>query len=457
MRFTLVLLFLASFFVHSSHAATSASGTKVFLPVVAHNYPLKTVFGIEMSNLSPNTGLDLALTSGTRWVRRNALLWSVVEPVEGAGYSWDNPSIQQLEGEMLNASKHKLDLILIVRGSPRWATAPYQSDCSPINEAKYAAFGQFLKALVERYSKPPYNVRYWEIGNEPDAPLYPYDYVYGCWGVESDAYFGGRAYGTMLRTVYPLMKQANPSITVLNGGLLLDRPYEESVASSLMGRFFEGMLVAGAGNSFDMLSFHTYNFYNEGPQPFGPEVDWRVAYLQNLLARYQVAPKPLLRSETALLCVVVTTECRWAQADYVARSFVQSMRDKLVGNIWYVYDNDSYHNTALIEPDDVFVPRPAYFAYRHTARMLSGAVYQTTLANAPANVSAHLFRKGSNVILVYWTDVAEGVPFGVGLLPWAKTTCTSRDGGNVPCVMNAQHTLPLTAQRSPAFVVIEGM
>lgn len=431
----------------------AAPGNTVYLPLIFRDHPANTIFGIEMSQVSATTGLDLVLTSGTGWVRRNAMLWSEIEPIEGAGYRWDAPSVQRLEAEMLAASAGGLKLILVVRSSPTWAVAPYTAECGPINPVKRAAFARFMAAAVERYSRPPYNVRYWELGNEPDATLIADDFVYGCWGIEGDPYYGGREYGEALKAAYPAMKRANPDIQVLNGGLLLDHPYDPQRPTDTAGRFFEGMLVAGAGRSFDIVSYHTYNHYSTGAQPFGPPYDWRIPYLRDLLQRYGIPPKPLMRTETGLLCVQVTPECRWAQADYVARTFVYAMRDGLSANLWYVYDNDSYHHTALIEPGDVFVPRPAYFAFRHTARTLSGSEYLGGVPGLPDGVSAYRFSRGQATIVVYWTDTDRGLPFSLDLPAGAQLGCTDRDGGPTACQTESGR-LMLTAQRSPAFVVV---
>ena len=436
-----------------SKASTAAPGEKLYLPMIYYNSSVETVIGIEMSSLSAARGLDLMLTSGTRWVRRNALLWSEIEPVEGAGYRWDGVETALLETEMIVASAGKLQLILVVRSSPNWAVAPYSAECGPVNSSKRVAFARFMAAAVARYSVPPYNVRYWEIGNEPDATLIADDFVYGCWGIEGDPYFGGRQYGTTLKAVYQAMNKTNPAIKVLNGGLLLDKPYDPRNPATTPGRFFEGMLEAGAGNSFDIISFHTYNYYAANDQPFGPSTDWRISYLTDLLRRYSIPPKPLMRTETALLCVEVTPECRWAQADYVARTFVYTLRDGLLANIWYVYDNDSYHNTGMIEQSDVFVPRPAYFAYRHTARLLNTAQYIGSEVGLPPNVNAHRLQRGTTTILAYWVDAELSVPFSIPVPVGSRVSCTDRDGGALVCPIN-DGQISLTATRSPAFVVV---
>jgi len=450
----LLVLLAALFLAPVPAPAQGDRPQRMFLPAVVNGPPVPNILGIEMSQLTTERGLLLMKASGTRWVRRASLQWKLVEPVEGGGYQWDVAAIKEVERDMITASELGLDLILPITGSPRWATAPYEADCAPVNPAKHAAFVRFVAELVKRYSGPPYNVRYWEIGNEPDAPVFASDSVFGCWGQERDPYFGGRAYGELLNQVYPAIKAVNPNVKVLNGGLLLDQPYDPANPKSLIGRFFEGMLVAGAGNSFDMLSFHAYAFWRTpGLPPMGARDDWRVAYLKELMARYKVPEKPLVRTEAALLCPgEPTPECRWAQADFLSRLFVRSLRDKLAGNLWYVYDNDSYHNTALIEPGDVLVPRPAYFAYRQASTLLAGATYVGPLAGVPDDVEGYVLRRDGTTIIALWSDNPR--PIAVPLPVAGTLRCISRDGGPISCpVESAAATLEL--QTGASYLVIE--
>lgn len=449
----LLLLALAAGLAGAAPLAQSPR-QRVLLPQVAHGAAAPSIFGLEMSRLTAERGLDLVQTTNTRWVRRGTLRWNLVEPVEDGGYVWDHPWTRALEEDMIAASQNGLDLVVPVISSPTWATQPYGADCAPINPAKVAKFARFMAAAVERYSAPPFNMRYWEIGNEPDAPIFQADSGFGCWGVEGDPYFGGRAFGAMLKVVAPAMKAVDPDITVLNGGLLLDRPYEEGNPASTMGRFFEGVLLSGAGPHIDIVSFHTYVFYRVPGQPaLGAREDWRVGYLRELLRRYQVPDLPLMRTETALLCVAVTPECRWAQADLIGRTYARTLRDGLMATIWYQYDSDSFHNTALIEPIDVWVPRPAYFAYRHAGRMLSGAHYAGPIPGLPPAVEGYAFTRGARTIYIYWTDDPAGVSFALPVPGASHASCTDRDGGPVPCAP-VSGTLALTAQVSPAFASV---
>jgi hypothetical protein len=429
--------------------SSSTQSQRIYLPQV-QTLRGASIFGVETTSLSSARGFDLALNAGTRWVRRNGLLWRDVEPVEGAGYVWDAPLVRNLERDFRTAAANGIEVILIVRGSPAWAVAPHTADCAPINPAKVDAFARFMAAAVERYSKPPFNVKYWEIGNEPDAYIFPNNAPFGCWGVEGDPYYGGEAYGRMLMKAAAAMRQANPQITILNGGLLLFRPYDPADPTTRSGRFFEGILRAGAGASFDIVSFHSYTYYlPTTSQPLGPQTDWRVNYLRDLLRRYNVPEKPLMRTESALLCVQSTPDCQWAQADYVGRLFARSLRDGLMANLWYVYDIDSFHNTALIDTDSV--PRPSFFAYRHASQMLSGSEYIGPITGQSPTIEGYRLRRGTDTIIIFWTESDGTVQLPVSAQQTAS--CTDRDGGPFECPIR-NGSLRLAALPSPQYIVI---
>jgi hypothetical protein len=69
---------------------------------------------------------------------------------------------------MIFTSQAGLKFILIVQGSPRWATTPYQADCAPINPAKYDRFAAFLAGAADSFDILPYNAYYW--GDDLSSP-----------------------------------------------------------------------------------------------------------------------------------------------------------------------------------------------------------------------------------------------------------------------------------------------
>jgi hypothetical protein len=182
-------------------------------------------------------------------------------------------------------------------------------------------------------------------------------------------------------------------------------------------------------------------------------VDWRPAYLRGVLARYGIAERPLLRTEGALLCPgAMTPECRWAQADYLSRAFTRALRDGLAADIWYIYDSDSYHNTALIEPGDALVPRPAYFAYRHASRTLAGARYLQPLAGVPDSVEGYVLRRSDAHVVVLWSDQPQVVR--VPLPADGPVRCANRDGGPISCPVEGA-TVRVEVQTGATYVVVE--
>ncbi len=197
------------------------TNTPLPVPTQGPYLPAQPVWGIEMYTLTADAGLDLVKQAGAYWVRRNALLWSEVEPTEGAR-NWD--ALAGLEAELKAAAAQGLQVVLIVRSTPEWAQSFSGSLCSAPKAEKLEAFAAFMHDVVRRYSVPPYNVQYWEIGNEPDAApeLLASDSLFGCWGKTDDPYYGGEYYAEILKAIYAPIKEANPQAQVLVGGLLLN-------------------------------------------------------------------------------------------------------------------------------------------------------------------------------------------------------------------------------------------
>ena len=402
-----------------------------------------SVFGVVMSSITPERGVDGAVTAGVRWIRSdNNLLWRDVEPIEGAGYQWNAPLVQRIEQEMILASGHQLRMIMVVRGSPRWATAPYQADCAPIHPRKYARFAAFMAAAVARYSQPPYNVLLWQIGNEPDANIFPNDSGFGCWGVKGDPYYGGRTYGDMLKVVYPAMKAANPAIQVLHGSLLLNTTYHPEIPESVSGRFLEGVFLAGAADSFDILAYNAYVWGNTLYKP-----DWKTPYLRSIMQTYQVSPKPMLITEQAVLC---DPSCPKLQAYSVGRFYARALSSNLLGSLWYIYDADTFHNTGLVEPKATNQLRPAYYAYKHAATQLTGAVYLGPLSDQPSGVEGYRFAQPAGELTVVWSEKAQRV--AVPVAANATVACSGWDGGPLPCT-NSAGVVELTAELGPSYIV----
>lgn len=447
----ILALMLCALLLAATAGSTAASGPphRVFLPNVATSAPVG-LFGFELSAARGPEWVEHADALDPAWLRLNGLAWSDVEPAPDAGLSWDAPAVKALEGQLARAAALQLPVILVLHGSPAWAVAPHTANCAPINSEHYGRFARFAAAAVARYSAPPFNVRYFEIGNEPDAYIFGVDSPYGCWGRRDEPLYGGEAYGRLLMVAYPAIKAANPEAQVLNGGLLLDAAYNPVTGSGQSGRFLEGMLEAGAGRSFDILAFHSYSYYNGTPDGTLGAQDWKPAYLRGVLARYGLQ-KPLFNTESALLCPAATATCAEAQAYTIPRLYMRALRDGLVGQIWYLYDSDGFHNTALVEPTNPEQVRPAYRAFAQVGKALAGLSYGGPIAGLPPEAEGHSFVAGSRATYLLWS--ARPQVASLPIAPGSQTSCATWEGASLPCAPRGGE-VSLILEPAPLYVTV---
>ena len=336
------------------------------------------------------TDIDLVQGLGATWVRRNALQWALVEPTPGER-NWD--AVAGLEAELQEMASRGMQVTLIVRDTPAWAQKVPGSFCGPVSPQSLDAFAAFLHDAVLRYSALPFSVRYWELGNEPDVDfaLVAPTSQFGCWGDAGDLeYYGGAYYGEMLKVVYPQIKLADPAAQVVVGGLLMDcdplNPPETPPGSGVFAnctpsRFLEGILESGAGDFFDGVAFHAYDYYydtlgkygnvnwHSGWSSTGPVVAAKVDYVRSLLAAYGHSDKFLMNTETALLCGRDGTEpqCQaeafaLTKAYYLVEAFTVGQSLGLEANIWYSVSG--WRGSGLVDASagGDAAPLPAYTA-----------------------------------------------------------------------------------------------
>jgi hypothetical protein len=401
----------------NARAGTVATAT-IYLPAVFNNYPPPPpIFGVQMTRGVNNAGgLAEALQAGVHWVRFGAFYWNEIEPVrtEPPTYDW---SVVPEQG-LLNAANNDLEVMAIVHFAPDWAQKVPGYACGPILEDRLDEYAQFLRALVARYSAPPYNVRYWELGNEPDiAPvLVDPGSGFGCWGDPADSYYGGGYYAEMLKAAYPAIKAADPKAQVLIGGLLLDCDprVPEACTNPLPPLFFEGILANGGGDYFDIVSFHAYAYYDWGlGLGYMGNDNWpgsvtsipeKTQFVRQVLSDYGYGAKPLVNTESALLCYQPVDECFVTQAMYVPRAYAEALAYGLESQIYYAILNDWWLHTGLLLPD--LTPKPAYDAYQAATSFLSSAQYESPVAGYPVGIEGYTFLDAStfNHVDVIWSS-----------------------------------------------------
>lgn len=372
------------------------------------------VFGVE---LSPGTVGNLVQTTknaGVTWVRYHDLDWAAVEPNQGAR-QWG--AIARAENELQVLTAQGLMPIVVVSNVPAWAQRFPGVSCGPIKPEALDAFASFMRDLAARNQ----NVRYWEIGNEPDiAPgLVPNDSVFGCWGDASDPYYGGGYYAEMLKRVYPAIKQGNPAAQVVIGGLLLDCNPENPPAGKdcLPAKFFEGVLRNGGGAVFDVVAYHSYAFWGDSQRDWdlyggnwmnsGGGVIGKLTYLRSVMQRYGVV-KQVMLNEAALLCYNRCPADRYeaAKANYLVRLFTRAKAQGLLNTIWFTMNSPGWRGSGLLDANQV--PLPSYHALQTLSARLSGADYAGSISNGA--LEGYYFVKGDKFYQVVWTNDGSRVP-----------------------------------------------
>lgn len=199
-------------------ATACATGTTVLAAAPASAQAATP--GVVLIN-TPRTADLRAL--GTHWVRVFAQ-WPELQPQPGAldsNWLWE---YEKLFAQLPRGTKVVVDVV----DSPQWETGSADPHMPPVNPLDYASF---VGALAQRWAG---KVAAWEIWNEEDSPAW--------WtGAPNPA-----AYTALLKATYPFVKGADPSATVVLGGMTgNDYP------------FLEGVYAAGGEGSFDAVGVHT--------------------------------------------------------------------------------------------------------------------------------------------------------------------------------------------------------
>ena len=363
-------------------------------------------WSIGISNLPESKG---------SWVRPEPVMWSAVEPQRGER-RWE--VLAGLEKELQAAASQGKQVILVVLSAPTWAQLVQGSACGPILPSEYQAFANFLRDLVSRYSTPPYAVHYWEIWNEPDVDpsLVSGDSLYGCWGDQTDWYYGGGRYADLLKVVYPQIKSADPGAQVLVGGLLLGcNPLGGSICpgeNAKPGRFLEGILRNGGAAYFDAVSYHAFDAYrgslgwygsggwDSSWTTTGPVLVAKGRFLRDTLNAYGAGDKPLLATEASVFTTEPTCDsnCELTKAYYMPQMIASTMAEGFQASLWYCV-SCGWRHVDLFDPSGK--PLPAYTAYNVAWNELSGSHFSQKL-NLDPNLRVFEFTAGDHTLWVLW-------------------------------------------------------
>ena len=324
--------------------------------------------------------IALMRDAGVKWIRAN-MNWSSVEPnTKGTLDSW---WLGEIDYAVAQAQANGIQVLMpIADGVPYWASADPSrySDSGGNHWNKYwkprnfQDYADFARAVVSHYQAK--GVHTYEVWNEPN-----YSHFWPSGPSGSD-------YTAMLKVAYPAIKAADPSSTVLMGGL-----------SRNDYGFLQQMYSAGARGYFDAAAVHPY------PNKVDPTVCWNdsgttyksidafcgIESVRAVMVANGDSAKNLWLTEfgwsTASGATNGVTEV--VQADYLTKAFQKLDSYPYVTNaFWYSMRNNYWSNN---DQSDVeanyglsrvdFSLKPAYTAFKNLSAVATPPT--TTVTTTP--------------------------------------------------------------------------
>lgn len=281
--------------------------------------------------------------AGVKFVRLT-FSWMDIEPAR------DNFTFDKYDRLVSLVTRHHMKILSILAFN-----ATYEGQWNdPPDEGRYLAF---VRKVVHRYKD---RIKYWEIWNEPDLPLY--------WTQQDDL----KRYTHLLKAVYPVIKKEDPTGVVVLGGLT------DSAPMSL------GYIYANGGKgSFDIMNMHP--FVNPlDPKPL-EEMGTIFRHVRIVMERNGDGAMPIWLTELSCPGMrkgVVSkgwfgylgrTPTEEEQAKWVRTVYGTVLKWKGVQKIFWAgfrETNDSFHDDVdyfgLLRND--FSKKPAFEAYQRMAR-----------------------------------------------------------------------------------------
>ena len=346
-----------------------------------------------MLQASASTGTGLA---------RIGLAWVAVEPLNTTPdrFHWE-----AYDSPLTRISTAGLAALVSINECPPWACT---HSVGPLDQASPDDMAAFMRALVSRYSRPPYNVHNWELFNEPDQTHQPGDYGWGHHSVE---------YAAMLKAVVPAMRAADPQARIFLGGLAYDWFTTEN------GPFVHSFLadiLSLAPDYFDYANFHYY------PQNIHwPTIAGKVAELEAIMDAANVH-KPLVCTETGLTSSTnpefripnIGASSPALQARWLVQVHAQGFASGVEMITWFTtqdFDTDVagwqiFTEAGLLRRDGS--PKPVYNAYQTWIREIGDAPYARQLSAADLGglpgAEGYEFTRPDGRIWVLWGDGSGG-------------------------------------------------
>ena len=335
--------------------------------------------------------------SGACWARVR-IDWGMIQPgPPPADYVWG----PYHDDKLRLVAETGVQMIAHVENVPEWAGDLANG---PIHRDRLDEFAQFLSDLVDRYKQPPYDIRYWELFNEPDRTFL--DDYRGGWGLNGDRY------AEMLAVAYQVVKAADPGATVLMGGVAHDWFLEYG---GPFYRYFPDEVIKAAGPDdsvpWDVTNLHYFPDFHKEWERWDPNSEdringWlpaptcgdlfdgegrtyeaggidliaKISHVANRMRTCFGLDKPIWVTELGEHGYPDNPASLAQQARYVVQGYARGLAAGVQNIVWFVlvsppYD---YHTQGLLYQED-WSPKPAFHAYRTLTFELGGHTYTRAL------------------------------------------------------------------------------
>lgn len=333
----------------------------------AHALPMDSYLPV-WDEKTAERNIRRAALAGVKHCRYHSLKWNLIAPS-----SPDRPDWRIVDQKVALAEKYNMTLLMNPLGTPEWAS-PVKSRklASPIGVPQFSvyppengAWRQFVTELLTRYKGRVSRYEFW---NEPS-----YHSVFWLDGSPAN-------YAKLVRTGFEAAREADPGARIYSGGLF----------SAAVG-FLEETIKFNAGKLyFDVMGIHYPNrdIYQA----------WRT-----LLDKNNGADVALVNTEGSAFGREATS---LQQGGKIVKSYVIDAANHVKQTYGFLFFDNNKERQVQDFFDSNGNPQPAYAAFRTMTHRLEGANYLSDISSD--HVSAHLFERDGEAVMVLWALVPEG-------------------------------------------------
>ena len=352
-------------------------------------WPPESPFGVELTMDDFDAPLKVAET-GAKLVRVK-LRWDHIEPTFTDPPTYNAAELEEMDAFFTELRSLGLEPLVTVRDNPDWAA---DTRCGPLYDN--ASLARFMEDMVERYKDAPYEIKLWELYNEPDIMKWRTDRhnAGGCWG----GY--GSMYADMLQEVSTTIRATDPDAVIFIGGLAYDWFNQEDPTGATDLYFINDVLDQGGAAYFDVMNMHYYDAFSYRWPP-ERNIRSKIAALRTVLATRGVT-KPMAVTEIGYPWwgdpeIVGEPEKYTHEANmrYMVMNHVRAFSSNVQCAIWFQaidWPGDELRYGLL---DPVGAPQPGYAVYRTLVNELDGFTYERLTPNTLGDVESFDFNDGA--------------------------------------------------------------